>query len=590
MPSAVPFRRVWAVDFEFTAPPGERPDPICLVAKELRTGQLIRLWRDDFGARPPYDTGVDALVIAYYASAELGCHLALRWPQPVHVLDLCAEFRNLTSGIPLPHGKDLLSALNFFGLDHLGSEEKRSMQSLAMRGGPWTAQEKTDLLDYCQSDVDALARLLPVMLPRIDLPYALLRGRYMHAAAVMEWNGVPIDVATLRRLQRHWAPIQERLIESAPEAREIYDGRTFRAAKFKRWLAARNIAWPCFENGELSLEDNTFAEMADIHPFVRPLYELRHAMGKLRLSDLAVGKDGRNRCLLGAFGAISGRNLPSSAKYIFGPSKWLRGLILPPEGYGLAYLDWQQQEFGIAGALSGDPAMQAAYLSGDPYLAFAKQAGTVPQEATAKSHKAERDLFKSCVLAVQYGMGERSLAFRINRQPSVARELLAAHRTTYPRFWEWSNRAFNQAALTGSLRTVFGWHVHAPFIPKSGRKTGEEINPRSLMNFPMQANGAEMLRLACCFGIRAGVEICAPVHDAVLIAAPIARLTEDIAKMETAMVAASSAILSGFALRTDTKVVRFPGRYMDERGAEMWDRIIGLLEEIEAAEACVAAE
>src|SRR5665647_1021464 len=33
-------------------------------------------------------------------------------------------------------------------------------------------------------------------------------------------------------------------------------------------------------------------------------------------------------------------------------SAWLRGLIQPPPGCGIAYIDWSQQEFGIAAALS----------------------------------------------------------------------------------------------------------------------------------------------------------------------------------------------------------------------------------------------
>lgn len=52
--------------------------------------------------------------------------------------------------------------------------------------------------------MDALARLLPAMLPQIDLPRALLRGRFMAAAAAMEWNGVPIDVDTLGALRTNW--------------------------------------------------------------------------------------------------------------------------------------------------------------------------------------------------------------------------------------------------------------------------------------------------------------------------------------------------------------------------------------------------
>ena len=109
--------------------------------------------------------------------------------------------------------------------------------------------------------------------------------------------------------------------------------------------------------------------------------------------------------MLSAFRARTGRNQPSNTKFIFGPSVWLRGLIQPPPGYGIAYIDWAQQEFGIAAALSGDPLMMEAYCSGDPYLAFAKQAGAAPPDATKATHKAIRDQFKSTVLAVQYGMG-----------------------------------------------------------------------------------------------------------------------------------------------------------------------------------------
>ena len=81
---SIDFRQVWFVDFEFTAPAGEQPIPICLVAKELVTRQVVRLWEDDLRRRPeaPYPTAADVLTVAYYASAEMGCHLALGWPTP----------------------------------------------------------------------------------------------------------------------------------------------------------------------------------------------------------------------------------------------------------------------------------------------------------------------------------------------------------------------------------------------------------------------------------------------------------------------------------------------------------------------------
>ena len=315
------------------------------------SGRIIRQWENEFGDKPPYSIGHDSLFVAYYASAELGCHRALGWGNPVHTLDLFTEFRDHTSGLTVPAGRGLLGALVFHRLDHIGADEKNEMRELALRGGPWTERERADLLNYCQTDVDALDRLLPAMLPYLDLPHALLRGAYMAAAAAMEWAGVPIDVPTLERLRARWEHIQSQLILHTPIARGLYDGNTFKQDRFIAFLAAQEIRWPYLATGRIDLEDDTFAEMAGIYPIIRPIYDVRHAMAKLRLSSLTVGKDGKNRTLLSAFQAKTGRNQPSNAKFIFGPAKWMRGLIKPEPGFGIAYLDWEQQEFGIAAGL-----------------------------------------------------------------------------------------------------------------------------------------------------------------------------------------------------------------------------------------------
>jgi hypothetical protein len=557
------FREIWLVDFEFTAPDGCRPTPLCVVAREFRSGRLVRQWVEGATDGPPFPLGPDVLYVAYYASAEVGCHLALGWPVPPRILDLCAEFKCRTSGLAPPCGKTLLGALTCYGLDGLAAAEKKSMRELAMRGGPYTAEEQEALVDYCQTDVDALAQLLPAMLPAIDLPRALLRGRYMAAAARMEWNGVPIDTDTLDRLRQHWDSIKEGLITRVDADYGVYEGQTFKADRFRAYLARHGISWPHLESGALDLKEDTFRDMAKSYPQLHQLRELRHALSGMRLNDLAVGPDGRNRCLLSAFSSKTGRNQPSNKRFIFGPATWLRGLIQPGPGMAVAYIDYEQQEFGIAAALSLDKAMMEAYRSGDPYLAFAKQAGAVPHDATKASHKAERDLFKACVLAVQYGMGEKSLAQRIGQCVAKARELLALHRQTYPRYWAWSEAAVNRAMLYGKLHTVFGWEVHV----------GPEANPRSLANFPMQANGAEMLRLACCLATERGIRVCAPVHDALLVEGQADRIEDVVAQAQAAMREASEVVLDGFPLRTDAKVVRHSDRYMDERGKEMWDKV-----------------
>jgi DNA polymerase I len=568
MLDALPFREVWCIDFEFAAGEGARPDPVCLVAWELRSGRKLRLWRDELGAAPPYSVGSDSLIVAYYASAEIGCHLALGWPKPVRVLDLFTEFRRRTNGLQTADGRGLLGALTYHGLDGIGTAAKDAMRELVQRGN-WSAVERGQILTYCQADVEALARLMPPMLRHIDLPRALLRGRYMAAAAAMEHNGVPIDAPLLDKLRDRWASIQLDLIAEIDRDYGVFDGTTFKADRFAAWLEQADIPWPRLDSGRLDLSDSVFRQAARSHHRVAPLRELRSSLSDLRLSDLAVGPDGRNRCLLSAFGARSGRNTPSNSKFIFGPSVWLRGLIKPAPNWGVAYIDWSQQEFGIAAALSGDPLMLEAYRSGDPYLAFAKQAGAVPAHASRHSHSETRELFKQCVLGLAYGMGPDALAGRIGKPPVLGRELVRLHRETYRTFWRWSDAVVDQAMLRGSLSTVFGWRL----LVEAG------VNPRSLRNFPMQANGADMLRLACCLGVERGVEVCAPVHDAVLIAAPIDMIEARVADMQDAMREASGVVLNGVELETDAKITRYPDRYSDPRGKVMWWRVMRLIGE-----------
>jgi hypothetical protein len=94
----------------------------------------------------------------------------------------------------------------------------------------------------------------------------------------------------------------------------------------------------------------------------------------------------------------------------------------------------------------------------------------------------------------------------------------------------------------------------------------------------MQANGAEMLRIACCLATERGIEVCAPVHDAVLICAPTDRIDADVEGMRAAMAEASRAVLRMLELGSDAKIIRYPDRYVDPRGEVMWDRVCQLLE------------
>jgi hypothetical protein len=223
------------------------------------------------------------LFVSYYASAEMLCHLALAWPLPVYVLDLFAEFRVLTNGLPTPCGSSLLGALTYFGIDSIDVVEKESMRHLALRGGPWTLAERQALLTYCESDVVALRQLFLALAPSLNLPHALLRGRYMKAAAHMEWTGIPVDVEVLALLRTSWQDIQDRLIARVDTAYRVFEGRTFKAQRWEQWVHAHGIAWPRLASGTLALDEETFKAMARAYPEVHPLRELRASLSQMRL-------------------------------------------------------------------------------------------------------------------------------------------------------------------------------------------------------------------------------------------------------------------------------------------------------------------
>ena len=63
-----------------------------------------------------------------------------------------------------------------------------------------------------------------------------------------------------------------------------------------------------------------------------------------------------------------------------------------------------------------------------------------------------------------------------------------------PTFWDWAEHVIDVGILTGRLSTVFGWPIHVT----------DNARPTALRNYPMQANGAEMLRLACCLATEQG--------------------------------------------------------------------------------------
>lgn len=567
----LPFDEIVLVDFEFNGREGNRPSIVCVVAHELKSGRRFRHWHDQLGTEPPYRVDDKTLFVAFYASAELTCHLQLGWQMPANILDLFIEFRRLAnhSGEKQPPA-GLLDALDHFRLDSIGARAKEHWRDAVMRGGPWSAEERAGILDYCESDVESLKKLLPVM-PIPNLGQSLLRGSYMRADAWMRHWGIPIDKPLFDELSAHWTELRGGLITDLNTRYPFFDGPVFRKKLLERWAIEHGIRyWPRTPTGQLSTDAETLRAIAQRCPEAAEFCYSKITLDQLKTFNLAVGDDGRNRCMLSAFRAKTGRNQPSNSEFAFGLNAAFRHLIKPGPGTALAYLDFSGQEFAMAAYYSGDENMIAAYETGDPYSDWARKSNAMPADGDKNSHGPVRAVFKRAALGVIYGMEAQTMSEYVGVSVTRARALLRSHRENFPKFWRWIAAVHDAGIARRELQTVFGWKMRV--LPT--------VKSRTLMNFPMQSNGAEMLRIACCLAVDRGIKIVAPIYDAILVEGPAADIEDVIAELSKCMIKASSIVLRGPTVRVDAKSLHFPERYVDGRegSVELWNTTMRLLE------------
>lgn len=581
-----PFKAVLVVDSEFGTDVNGRAVPLCLVARDLTSGRQIDLWlADGAPATPPYPIDKDVLFVCYSATAELSCHEALGWPLPVCVLDLMVEFRNLTNRIQ-PRGMKqpphrLLDALTFFGLDAMDALEKKDWRELAMRGNPWpatpfpargahTEQERAGLLAYCAEDGDALERLLPRMLPLINLHQAAARGRYMRSEAAIEHRGFPVDGDKLRTFVTRFDEIKMDLISEMNSKFRIWDEHgTLKQELIGELVKRDSVAWPRTDTGLFSTKADRLEDLAKFHPHLRDLCELITTVRAMPRFNIFVGEDDRNRYYGAPFATTTGRNAPGADCLLLRPS-WMRPcFIRPPVGRAIANIDLKAAEYGIAACLYQDPVMLECYAADYPYLASSIKMGLAPPDATVKSHGAIADQFKVANLAICYGQGGEALAENLGLPEIVGQRFHRLHRLTFPVFWKGVANNVEHAELRGYIETGGGWRAH----------TREYCLERTLMNFPQQSTCGEILHIACALAYERGIYVVATLHDAVWIEADIAGIEAEVAKMRGIFAEASRIVLDGFELRTSAQITKYPNFYRDDkgRGQVLADHVTDLL-------------
>jgi DNA polymerase-1 len=413
----------------------------------------------------------------------------------------------------------------------------------------FTEEEKICILDYCREDV----LYLPKMLNKMVLEYKkllgtdfnkkelleemLLRGKYSALTGVRESIGYPIDYKAVLNFSKQVSAILDDCHRDIN--RQFPDIMPFKYNKPKQsfswnqiatklWLQ-KNVdtkAWMKTEKGQLSLSLDAWQKRysyshdypegnfpAQMIRFLKLKQSLNGFMpgGKKNFWD-AVGPDQRVRPYMNHYGSQTSRSQPGSTSYLLLKPAWQRAMLLPKKGKAITSIDYGSEEYFISALWYNDRNMIDSYLSGDVYLAFAKEAAIVPKNATKESHKYERDLCKRTVLAISYLMSKYGLADALTddtgkkHTPDEAQEYIDSFYEVYGDFKQGMEDFYNDYLQGGFAKLSDGWYLW-----------GGNDNKRSVSNWPIQGLGAVIMRKADMLCYEKGLKVVCTLHDALYI-------------------------------------------------------------------------
>ena len=431
-------------------------------------------------------------------------------------IDLYAEYM-VIHNTEMSRGGDgkqpvnLIQACQRYGVVGMDKAYKEDMRALAYTKTDHTPEEIALLQDYCIKDNRTTMRLYRAMRPRIDLLRAPIRGAFMMEIERMRWRGIPINMPAYHQTERR-APVAVSKMRAELNRKlgaEVYFQSVFKREAMFQVMQRNRIPIPIDpKTGKYSCATKLIKSMIETYPLLKEYYEDKRMIDALKNLKLEIGADGRNRFWLNPFGTKTGRNNPSTNRALFGLPHTMRSFMKPLPGMAIAQIDYGTQEVGIAAFLSGDPTLIEDYFAGDLYRRFAAASLGIlnPTEQ-------QRQVYKAVVLGRIYGKGVVSLARDLGISKAQAQRIMDQMTARYPVLNAWLERVTTKAAHCVPITCVLGWSLTATGRP------GEE---RTFLNFPMQANASELMRLVIVRARKLPLIGCA--HDSFLIEDTIDRI------------------------------------------------------------------
>jgi DNA polymerase I len=146
------------------------------------------------------------------------------------------------------------------------------------------------------------------------------------------------------------------------------------------------------------------------------------------------------------------------------------------------------------------------------------------------------------------------------------RHIYRQHHVIYSTFHGWLDNVVVQARFDQRLESINRW----PLAVHGDTRDG------TLLNYPAQSGGADMMRHAAIAATEAGIAVCCSVHDSFKVLSPLESVERTCKHMDEIMRAAGAAITGSFEVPAELKdPVRYPARQADlwtpkDKGFRTW--------------------
>lgn len=322
--------------------------------------------------------------------------------------------------------------------------------------------------------------------------------------AAMEYEGVRVDVDHLAsmgtKIERQVAALVAGIHEHAGGPFNINSTQQLGDVLFHR------LSLPPVKKTKtgFSTDVSVLESLQGQHPIINALLEYRQ-LTKLKstyvdaLPSLLHPRTGRLHTSFNQTVAATGRlsssdpnlqNIPVRTEL----GKEIRRAFIPREpGWLILAADYSQIELRVMAHVSGDPALQEAFVRGEDIhtTTAARVFGVDPGDVNRDMRRKAKEVN----FGIMYGIGPFGLANRLGISQTEAKDIIARYFERFPGVRQYIQGTLEKARAQGYVQTLLGRRRYIPEINSRNQNIRGNAE-RQAINMPIQGTAADMIKIA----------------------------------------------------------------------------------------------